>query len=266
MFGDETFRDRVELKPEDFYRKMRVSKAHPTTSQPTPGEFVRVLRDARAEADRGRRRCCSRPGSRGPISPAVAGGRGGRTSKDVYFVDSASASLGLGLLALRAAELAEAGWAGPGDRGGAAAAPAPVRVLRDRGSVRQPASVRSGDPRQGVDRRDAGREADPLARRRGCHRPGGPGPGPGEPGSAGAEPAGAAAVAQARLRFVSGSFTPKRRRLAERVRAALVAAYQPRDCFVTLATGVLGRPRRVRGVGGLLAGRRRRAAPGASAA
>ena len=37
MFGDETFRDRVELKPQDFYRKMRVSRAHPTTSQPTPG-------------------------------------------------------------------------------------------------------------------------------------------------------------------------------------------------------------------------------------
>ena len=28
--------------------------------------------------------------------------------------------------------------------------------------------------------------------------------------------------------------------MAERVRTALVAAYQPRDCFVTLATGVLG--------------------------
>ncbi len=27
---------------------------------------------------------------------------------------------------------------------------------------------------------------------------------------------------------------------AERVRAALVAAYRPRDCFVSLATGVLG--------------------------
>jgi hypothetical protein len=27
---------------------------------------------------------------------------------------------------------------------------------------------------------------------------------------------------------------------AERVRTALVAAYQPRDCFLTLATGVLG--------------------------
>jgi fatty acid-binding protein DegV len=28
--------------------------------------------------------------------------------------------------------------------------------------------------------------------------------------------------------------------VADRVRTALVAAYQPRDCFVTLATGVLG--------------------------
>ena len=27
--------------------------------------------------------------------------------------------------------------------------------------------------------------------------------------------------------------------MAERVRNALLAAYQPRDCFVTLATGVL---------------------------
>ena len=27
---------------------------------------------------------------------------------------------------------------------------------------------------------------------------------------------------------------------AERVRAALMAAYRPRDCFVSLATGVLG--------------------------
>jgi fatty acid-binding protein DegV len=28
--------------------------------------------------------------------------------------------------------------------------------------------------------------------------------------------------------------------VAERLRAALVAAYQPKDCFVALATGVLG--------------------------
>ena len=61
VFGDTTFRDRVELKPEEFYRRLRDRPGAPTTSQPTPAEFVRVLRDARARGGRGRRRCCSRP-------------------------------------------------------------------------------------------------------------------------------------------------------------------------------------------------------------
>ncbi|HET6578494.1 MAG TPA: DegV family protein, partial [Gemmatimonadales bacterium] len=51
VFGDETFRDRVELKPDEFYRRLRTARDLPTTSQPTPAEFVRVLRDARAGAD-----------------------------------------------------------------------------------------------------------------------------------------------------------------------------------------------------------------------
>ena len=51
VFGDETFRDRVELKPEDFYRRLRQAQDLPTTSQPAPADFVRVFRDARAEAD-----------------------------------------------------------------------------------------------------------------------------------------------------------------------------------------------------------------------
>jgi len=46
VFGDATFRDRVELKPEEFYRRLRSSRNLPTTSQPAPAEFVRVLRDA----------------------------------------------------------------------------------------------------------------------------------------------------------------------------------------------------------------------------
>ncbi len=47
VFGDETFRDRVELKPDQFYRRLRGTRDLPTTSQPTPPDFVRVLRDAR---------------------------------------------------------------------------------------------------------------------------------------------------------------------------------------------------------------------------
>jgi DegV family protein with EDD domain len=41
-FGDESFRDYVELGPGDFYARLREAKALPTTSQPTPGDFAAV--------------------------------------------------------------------------------------------------------------------------------------------------------------------------------------------------------------------------------
>jgi DegV family protein with EDD domain len=41
-FGDETFRDWVDLTPTDFYPKLRSAAKLPTTSQPTPGEFSEV--------------------------------------------------------------------------------------------------------------------------------------------------------------------------------------------------------------------------------
>src|SRR6185437_3843445 len=47
VFGDRTFRDRVELRPEEFYRRLRASVDLPTTSQPTPADFVQMFRDAR---------------------------------------------------------------------------------------------------------------------------------------------------------------------------------------------------------------------------
>src|SRR6266513_423524 len=38
-FGQESFRDYVELGPADFYTRLRSSAVVPTTSQPTPGDF-----------------------------------------------------------------------------------------------------------------------------------------------------------------------------------------------------------------------------------
>lgn len=40
QFGDETFRDYVELGPADFYERLRTSTVLPTTSQPTPQDFL----------------------------------------------------------------------------------------------------------------------------------------------------------------------------------------------------------------------------------
>ena len=39
-FGEETFRDYVELEPQAFYERLRGVSALPTTSQPTPQDFA----------------------------------------------------------------------------------------------------------------------------------------------------------------------------------------------------------------------------------
>jgi fatty acid kinase fatty acid binding subunit len=39
-FGDESYRDYVELSPHAFYERLREAPATPTTSQPTPGDFL----------------------------------------------------------------------------------------------------------------------------------------------------------------------------------------------------------------------------------
>jgi DegV family protein with EDD domain len=39
-FGEESYRDYVELGPEEFYARLRTASVLPTTSQPTPGDFL----------------------------------------------------------------------------------------------------------------------------------------------------------------------------------------------------------------------------------
>ncbi|HYX89242.1 MAG TPA: DegV family protein [Gaiellaceae bacterium] len=43
-FGDESYRDYVELEPGAFYERLRAAAETPTTSQPTPGDFLDVYR------------------------------------------------------------------------------------------------------------------------------------------------------------------------------------------------------------------------------
>jgi DegV family protein with EDD domain len=50
-FGTESFRDYVELGPDDFYARLRGSPVMPTTSQPTPADFHAVYEEL-AEYDR----------------------------------------------------------------------------------------------------------------------------------------------------------------------------------------------------------------------
>ena len=236
VFGDETFRDRVELKPEDFYRRLRGARDLPTTSQPAPADFVRVFRDARAEADEVVAVLLS-AGLSGTFASAQAAVRAGGVS-GVHLVDSRSASLGLGMLALRGAELAESGWSG-------AAISRELERVRVRSGMlltvdRYDNLLRSGRVSRGkawlagmldvkpILSLDAAGRVIPVDRVRGRDQ-----------------------VVPRVLALLDRHLTPRPKvirfgvahaeapEMAERVRNALVAAYQPRDCFVTLATGVL---------------------------
>jgi DegV family protein with EDD domain len=40
LFGDKSYRDYVDLTPEEFYTRLRTAEQLPTTSQPTPGDFL----------------------------------------------------------------------------------------------------------------------------------------------------------------------------------------------------------------------------------
>ena len=44
-FGETSYKDYVELGPEEFYEKLRSSPVVPTTSQPTPGDFLAVYEE-----------------------------------------------------------------------------------------------------------------------------------------------------------------------------------------------------------------------------
>jgi len=43
QFGDETYRDNVDLSTKEFYRKLETGKIHPTTATATPADFARLF-------------------------------------------------------------------------------------------------------------------------------------------------------------------------------------------------------------------------------
>lgn len=43
QFGDEAYRDNVDLSTEEFYHKLETSKIHPTTSTATPADFAELF-------------------------------------------------------------------------------------------------------------------------------------------------------------------------------------------------------------------------------
>ncbi len=107
IWGEEQLREGVDIQPEEFYRRLVVDPVHPTTSQPTPQDFVTAYEAAQ------------RDGAEQMVVFTISAAMSGTyesarlatslTTMPVQLVDSKSNSMSLGWQVLAAARAREAG-------------------------------------------------------------------------------------------------------------------------------------------------------------
>jgi hypothetical protein len=106
-FGSHSYLDKITLSPEEFYRELRRNPEHPKTSQPPPGDFRRIYEFLTSHyAAVVSISVTSRVS--GTYNAAVAAAARVDAAR-VTVIDTGNAALGQGLIAMRAAEVAQRG-------------------------------------------------------------------------------------------------------------------------------------------------------------
>jgi DegV family protein with EDD domain len=107
-FGEKVYRDRIDISEEEFFQRLLSDPIHPTTSQPSPQDFVSVYEKLSGEAD-------------GIISIHISGKLSGTCNSalrgkeivgpkcPIEVIDSEMVSMGFGLIVLRAVAIAASG-------------------------------------------------------------------------------------------------------------------------------------------------------------
>jgi DegV family protein with EDD domain len=102
LFGQETFRDRVDVTDEQFFARLAASSALPTTSAPSPGEFAELYRRLARDHDG-----CISIHIGEQLSATAEAARVGAASVDgfhVEVIDSETVSMPIAFLCRIAAE------------------------------------------------------------------------------------------------------------------------------------------------------------------
>jgi len=107
MFGSDSHRDRAESSAIDFYRRLVTDSNHPTTAQPTPGDFVAAYIEAQAK---GAEEVLVIPVS-SKMSGTIESARQAARMVDipVYYHDSRGPTMSVGWQVLAAARARESG-------------------------------------------------------------------------------------------------------------------------------------------------------------
>jgi DegV family protein with EDD domain len=107
-FGGQSYRDGVDITPEQMYERMVSGPVHPTTSSPAPGDFTEAYNRLSEETDE--IVCLTVTSKQSAIyEAAMTGKHSFKGGSRVEVVDSQSVTMGLGLMAMLAAREARSG-------------------------------------------------------------------------------------------------------------------------------------------------------------
>jgi DegV family protein with EDD domain len=107
LWDDDRYRDGVDIDPPTFYQRLRHSKTFPSSSQPSPGEFIEFFRRVSAEADAIVGVMVSSKLSGTFVNAQAA--QAELPDLTIRLVDSLSVTMGQGFAVLAAARAAAAG-------------------------------------------------------------------------------------------------------------------------------------------------------------
>ncbi|RJX40994.1 DegV family protein [Paenibacillus pinisoli] len=110
LFGEDTYTDSITIQADEFYEKLKASPVLPTTSQPSPAEFSELY-ERLLDEDPDSPIISIHLASilSGTYQSAVIAESMLERKADVTVIDSKSASYGIGLQVVKAAEMAQAG-------------------------------------------------------------------------------------------------------------------------------------------------------------
>jgi DegV family protein with EDD domain len=107
-FGEEVYRDRVNISEDEFYRRLENTTVHPSSVQPGPQDFLDVYQKLAPEAD-GIISIDVSSKLSGTVNSALMAKEMLETKCPIEVIDSLSVSMGLGLLVIFATNMANAG-------------------------------------------------------------------------------------------------------------------------------------------------------------
>jgi DegV family protein with EDD domain len=107
-FGDEVYRDRVDISEDEFYQRLLHDPIHPSTTQPSPQDFVDVYKELAQEAD-GIISIHVSSKLSGTYNSALRGKEVVEKECPIEVIDSQVTTMGLGQLAIVANTIAGSG-------------------------------------------------------------------------------------------------------------------------------------------------------------